>query len=98
MKRDKVAIPEQYATRAPQLIQILQAVGLIPLVYGGQEPGREILYPVATVILGGLITSTFCEFLIHPGIFWRFSGRDAERLVKHMDQEDELADVPNPHV
>ncbi len=41
-------------------------IGLIPLVLGGQEPGREILYPVATVILGGLTTSTFCEFLIHP--------------------------------
>ena len=40
------------------------------------------LYPVATVILGGLITSTFCEFLIHPGLFWRFSGKDAERLVR----------------
>jgi hypothetical protein len=37
------------------------------------ETGREILYPVATVILGGLFTSTFCEFLLHPGLFWRFS-------------------------
>ena len=27
------------------------------------------------------ITSTLCEFLIHPGLFWRFSGRDAERLA-----------------
>lgn len=71
---------------SPVLMTALTAgIGLIPLVYGGQEPGREILYPVATVILGGLITSTFCEFLIHPGIFWRFSGKDAERLVKEMD-------------
>ncbi len=76
---------------SPVLMTALTAgIGLIPLVYGGLEPGREILYPVATVILGGLITSTFCEFLIHPGIFWRFSGRDAERLVKHQGQEDEL--------
>jgi len=42
------------------------------------------------VILGGLITSTLCEFLIHPGIFWRFSGRDAQQLVKEMDHEEEL--------
>ena len=77
---------------SPVLMTALTAgIGLIPLVYGGQEPGREILYPVATVILGGLITSTLCEFLIHPGIFWRFSGRDAERLVKRVDYEDELA-------
>ena len=61
---------------APVLMTALTAgIGLIPLVIGGQEPGREILYPVATVILGGLITSTFCEFLLHPGLFWRFSGK-----------------------
>ena len=66
---------------APVLMTALTAgIGLVPLVVGGQEPGREILYPVATVILGGLVTSTFCEFLIHPGLFWRFSGQDASRL------------------
>ncbi len=67
---------------APVLMTALTAgIGLIPLVIGGQEPGREILYPVATVILGGLITSTFCEFLIHPGLYWKFSGQDAKRLA-----------------
>jgi CzcA family heavy metal efflux pump len=75
---------------APVLMTALTAgIGLLPLVVGGQEPGREILYPVATVILGGLITSTFCEFLIHPGLFWKFSGKDAERLT-HGDQAQEM--------
>ncbi len=74
---------------APVLMTALTAgIGLVPLVIGGQEPGREILYPVATVILGGLVTSTFCEFLIHPGLFWRFSGQDASRLAR-TDQSDE---------
>ncbi len=76
---------------APVLMTALTAgIGLIPLVLGGQEPGREILYPVATVILGGLTTSTFCEFLIHPGLFWKFSGKDAARLAKLEEQEEEL--------
>lgn len=71
---------------APVLMTALTAgIGLVPLVIGGQEPGREILYPVATVILGGLITSTFCEFLIHPGLFWKFSGQDTERIL-HANQ------------
>jgi HME family heavy-metal exporter len=65
-------------------------IGLVPLVLGGQEPGREILYPVATVILGGLVTSTFCEFLIHPGLFWKFSGQDAMKLAKMSDSEEEF--------
>ena len=79
---------------APVLMTALTAgIGLVPLVIGGQEPGREILYPVATVILGGLVTSTFCEFLIHPGLFWRFSGQDAVRLARARGDDDEnLAD------
>lgn len=74
---------------APVLMTALTAgIGLVPLVIGGQEPGREILYPVATVILGGLVTSTFCEFLIHPGLFWKFSGKDALELARHDESKD----------
>jgi HME family heavy-metal exporter len=81
---------------APVLMTALTAgIGLLPLVIGGQEPGREILYPVATVILGGLVTSTFCEFLIHPGLFWRFSGQDAARLAAgDAEDHDLLIDDP----
>lgn len=76
---------------APVLMTALTAgIALLPLVVGGHEPGREILYPVATVILGGLLTSTFCEFLIHPGIFWAFSGKDAERVVRGEQQAESL--------
>jgi Cu/Ag efflux pump CusA len=66
---------------SPVLMTALTAgLALLPIVVGGNKPGLEILYPVATVILGGLMTSTFCEFLIHPGLFWRFSGKDAANL------------------
>jgi HME family heavy-metal exporter len=72
---------------APVLMTALTAgLGLLPLVVAGHQPGREILYPVATVILGGLVTSTLCEYLIHPGLFWRFSGSDAQRLT-HLREE-----------
>lgn len=47
-------------------------IGLLPLIVAGNLPGREILYPVATVMVGGLITSTACEFLIRPGLFFFF--------------------------
>lgn len=77
---------------APVLMTALTAgIGLVPLVAGGNKPGLEILYPVSTVILGGLITSTLCEFLVHPGIFWRFSGRDAEGLSRVASRREELA-------
>lgn len=76
---------------SPVLMTALTAgIGLVPLVVGGKKPGLEILYPVATVILGGLSTSTFCEFLLHPGLFWKFSGKDAERLVNSESSENDL--------
>jgi CzcA family heavy metal efflux pump len=75
----------------PVLMTALTAgIGLIPLVLAGHQPGREILYPVATVILGGLITSTLCEFLIHPGIFRRFSGASAVNLAKAKQEAEGL--------
>jgi HME family heavy-metal exporter len=73
---------------APVLMTALTAgIGLLPLVLAGHQPGREVLYPVATVILGGLISSTLCEYLIHPGLFWRFSGDDARRLTLKQNSE-----------
>jgi CzcA family heavy metal efflux pump len=65
---------------APVLMTALTTgLALVPLVIGGHLPGKEILYPVATVILGGLITSTLCEFFVRPGLFFAFSAGMTER-------------------
>ena len=63
---------------APVLMTALTTgLGLLPLVIGGHLPGKEILFPVATVILGGLVTATLAEFLIRPGLFWLFTPKAA---------------------
>ncbi len=88
---EKMVLRGSLERLAPVLMTALTAgIGLIPLVTGGRKPGLEILYPVATVILGGLVTSTFCEFLIHPGLFWSFSGQDAERLANREGSDEQL--------
>jgi CzcA family heavy metal efflux pump len=75
---------------APMLMTALTAgIALIPLVLAAGEPGKEILYPVATVILGGLISSTLLDFFVHPALFWCFGRREAEQHL-HDDQEDDL--------
>jgi Cu(I)/Ag(I) efflux system membrane protein CusA/SilA len=61
----------------PVLMTSITAIlGLIPLAMSGGEPGREILYPLSTVIIGGLISSTFFDILITPTVFYLF-GRKA---------------------
>jgi CzcA family heavy metal efflux pump len=92
---EKMVLRGSLERLSPVLMTALTAgIALIPLVVVGQEPGREILYPVATVILGGLITSTFCEFLIRPGLFLRFSGNAAVILAKADETADGLDAEP----
>ncbi|MCA8988916.1 MAG: efflux RND transporter permease subunit, partial [Planctomycetaceae bacterium] len=67
-------------------------IGLIPLVIGGSLPGKEILFPVATVILGGLITSTLAEFLVRPGLFWFASKQTSQRLIAEKNSRSAGAD------
>ena len=56
---------------APMLMTALTAgIALVPLALAAGEPGKEILYPVATVIVGGLISSTLLDFFVHPALFW----------------------------
>jgi CzcA family heavy metal efflux pump len=77
---------------APVLMTALTAgMGLVPLVMAAGQPGKEILYPVATVILGGVISSTFLDFLVHPALFWIF-GMGAAKAVLAREQVASSAD------
>ncbi|AMV32225.1 Cobalt-zinc-cadmium resistance protein CzcA [Pirellula sp. SH-Sr6A] len=78
---------------APVLMTALTAgIALIPLVLAAGEPGKEILYPVATVILGGVVSSTMLDFFVHPALFWLLGIRSAERAVKAAHTQIELND------
>lgn len=66
----------------PVLMTALSAgIALIPLILAADEPGKEILNPVATVIVGGLISSTFLGLGITPAIFYHFCRKAAEKSV-----------------
>ena len=78
---------------APMLMTALTAgIALVPLVLAAGEPGREILYPVATVILGGLISSTLLDFFVHPALFWCFGRGQAEKAMTTADHDELSAD------
>lgn len=73
---------------APVLMTALTTgIGLVPLALAAGEPGKEILYPVATVILGGLISSTLLDFFVHPALFWLIGLKEAERVVSESNTE-----------
>ncbi len=62
---------------APVLMTALTAgLALIPLVLAGDQPGNEIQSPMAQVILGGLLSSTFLNLVVVPVLFARWGHRD----------------------
>jgi CzcA family heavy metal efflux pump len=49
------------------------ALALLPLVIAGNIPGHEIEFPMAVVILGGLISSTLLNLVLLPVLYASFS-------------------------
>jgi Cu/Ag efflux pump CusA len=65
---------------APILMTALvTGLGLLPLAIGSGDPGREIEGPMATVILGGLVTSTLLNLLVLPTLALRHGRFEARR-------------------
>lgn len=57
---------------------LVAALALIPLTLDPQAAGKEILYPVATVILGGLLSSTLLDMIVTPTVFWFWGEKAVE--------------------
>jgi CzcA family heavy metal efflux pump len=51
---------------------LVTGVGLIPLALGVGQPGKEIQQPMAVVILGGIVTSTFLNMIVIPALYLRY--------------------------
>jgi CzcA family heavy metal efflux pump len=60
--------------RLPSILMtaLVTALGLLPLAIGSGQPGREIEGPMATIIVGGLVTSTILNLMILPTIMLHF--------------------------
>ncbi len=67
----------------PVLMTAISAgIALLPLVLAANEPGKEILNPVAIVIVGGLVSSTFLGLGVTPAVFHTFCRKAAERSIR----------------
>jgi HME family heavy-metal exporter len=66
---------------------LVTAFALAPLLFEAEQPGTEILNPVAVVIFSGLISSTLLDTFLTPVMFWLFGRKEAERLMDSSERE-----------
>ena len=68
------------------LLPLVANLGFIPGLPGShpaEAPGKEILNPVAVVIVGGLVTSTLLGLGVTPAAFWLFGKKAAIKAVQN---------------
>ncbi len=58
---------------------LCSALALIPIALGGHLPGNEIQSPMAKVILGGLLSSTFLNAFIIPIMYYYMNQKTNHR-------------------
>jgi cobalt-zinc-cadmium resistance protein CzcA len=58
---------------------LVASLGFIPMAFNS-GPGSEVQRPLATVVIGGLITSTLLTLLVLPIIYYWVEGKRTEEL------------------
>ena len=85
MKFGRELVIRGASERLAPILMTASATGLalIPLVVMGDLPGHEIEFPMAVVILGGLVTSTLLNLFVLPSLYLKFgqSAKDRARVT-----------------
>jgi HME family heavy-metal exporter len=66
---------------------LVAALALAPLLFEADQPGTEILHPVAVVIFSGLVSSTLLDSFLTPAMFWLFGREPLKRLLAQSGKE-----------
>lgn len=69
-------------------------IGLLPLLFGAGQAGKEILYPLTVVVFGGMLCSTILDQIVTPALFFAY-GRNVYDERSRSDSEDEVHKLAN---
>jgi len=60
--------------RLPSILMtaLVTALAMLPIAFNSDNPGREIMGPMAAIIIGGLASSTVLNLLLLPALLFRY--------------------------
>jgi heavy metal efflux system protein len=82
----KVAVRDGALTRFRPVIMtaLVASLGFVPMALA-TGTGAEVQKPIATVVIGGLLTATVLTLLVLPALYARFASQAAARRVSAID-------------
>ena len=79
---EKMIIRGSLERLVPVMMTALTAgLSLIPFVLAADAPGKEILHPLAVVVIGGILTATLLDQLVTPAVFYKFGKPVADKII-----------------
>jgi Cu/Ag efflux pump CusA len=76
------------------MTSLATGLAVVPLVVLGDRPGHEIEYPLAIVILGGLVSSTLLNLFVVPSLYLRFGHSRRRRGSRRSSEPRDAAPPP----
>ena len=75
------------------LTALATALAFLPLLFMGDTAGTEVLYPMAVVVIGGLVTATLLTLFVLPGLYLLLTGGSAgtDPVPAHLEPEPTTA-------
>ncbi len=75
--------------RPVAMTALVASLGFVPMALA-TGTGAEVQRPLATVVIGGLISATLLTLVVLPALYARFSGQPHRRKDEHEDAADAL--------